>query len=145
MTGHRYITDRTRFLLRVESTLKEAQPDAFIQGMAMGADLLSGKIALTLGIPVISAMPWPTHYKSISKDWLDLYREVRDKSEEVYVVTEVDDYPGPYVYFKRNEWMIDEGDRVLAWWDGRKSGGTYGAIQYANKVGKPVRNIYANT
>lgn len=141
MTGHRKI-DAPKLAIRLKSTFDEVKPDAFIQGMAIGTDLFSAVIAVCNKIPVISAMPWPTHYNSIPDEWRDIYRWVLDHSEEVYPVTEVEEYPGPWVYFKRNEWMIDEGDKVLSWWDGRKNGGTYGAIQYANKVGKPVRNIY---
>lgn len=143
MTGHRHVGGEKIFNRRLQAALEEAQPSAFIQGLAVGADLLSGKIAIDLDIPVISAMPWTTHYKSISKDWIDLYRWVRDHSEEVYPVTEADNYPGPWVYFRRNEWMIDEADRLLAWYDGRESGGTVHAIKYAKKTGKPMRNIYA--
>jgi hypothetical protein len=144
MTGHRKI-DVPKFNSRLRATFEEVQPAAFIQGMAEGADLQSAKIAIDMSIPVISAMPWPTHYNSIGPRWRTLYTWVLDHSAEVYPVTEVDEYPGPWVYFKRNEWMVDEGDKVLAWWDGRTSGGTYGAIKYANKTGKPVRNIYAAT
>lgn len=128
---------------RIISVFKEVKPDAFIQGMAMGADLLAGKIALEQDVPLISAMPWPTHYKTIRPEWMPLYREMLDGSAEVYPVTEVDDYPGPWVYHKRNEWMVNECDRVLSWWDGRETGGTYAAIKYAQKIGKLVRNIYA--
>jgi uncharacterized phage-like protein YoqJ len=143
MTGHRHVNP-ARFAIRLEAKLTELQPTAFIQGMAEGADLLAGKIAIDMGIPVISAMPWPTHYKSVDADWLDLYRWVRDHSVEVYPVTEVDDYPGPWVYHKRNYWMVDEADKVLAWWDGREGGGTYQTVKYANKKNKVVVNAYSD-
>lgn len=143
MTGHRHVGGGRAFKRILTEILEDVQPDAFIQGLAIGADLLSGKVAIDMGIPVISAMPYPTHIDSIPHDWKELYRWVRDHSEEVYPVSEVDEYLGPWVYFRRNEWMIDEADRLLAWYDGRNSGGTKHAIGYANKTGKPVRNIYA--
>lgn len=139
-TGHRDINNMQALNFQLTRTFDESKPDAYIQGMADGFDLQSAVIAINMHIPVISAMPWPTHYK-ITK-FPDLYRWVLDHSEEVFPVTEVENYPGPWVYFKRNEWMIDECDRVIAWWDGRENGGTYGAIEYAKKTNKKYRNIY---
>lgn len=38
---------------------------------------------------------------------------------------------------KRNEWMIDNSDAIIAVWDGTPSG-TANTIEYARKQGKPV-------
>src|SRR6266511_490392 len=140
-TGHRDIRHKETVESMVARTFDEARPDAYIQGMADGFDLISAMMAIKLNIPVISAIPWTTHYKSTKQP--DIYRWVLNHSEEVFPVTEVDDYPGPWVFHKRNQWMIDEGDKIMAWWDGRESGGTWAAIKYARKQKKPVRNIYA--
>lgn len=139
LTGHRAI-DVPAFSNRLRATFEEVQPTALIQGMADGADLVGATIAINLGIAVISAMPWLTHYKTTKH--LSTYRWVLDHSEEVFPVSEAEEYLGPWLFHQRNQWMVDEGDRVVAWFDGRQKGGTYGAIKYANKVGKPVRNIY---
>jgi hypothetical protein len=128
----------------MEAKFRELKPEAFIQGMAEGADLLAGKIAIDMNIPVISAMPWPTHYKSVDPEWLDLYRYVRDNSDEVVPIVEADSYPGAWVYHERNRWMVDEGDKLIAWWDGRKGGGTYQTVKYAKKKGVEVINAYTN-
>lgn len=140
-TGHRNIYDLDAFDTALIRVMDEVQPTAWIQGMADGADLRSAKIAINLKVPVISALPWQTHYESTKQP--EDYRFVLDHSEECYVVTEVEEYVGPWLFFRRNEWMIDEGDKVVSWWDGREKGGTHGAILYANKTGKLVRNVYA--
>jgi uncharacterized phage-like protein YoqJ len=140
MTGHREIKDLDSFDSRLISTMDEAQPQAWVQGMADGADLRSALIAINLKVPVISAIPWQTHYKTTED--IETYRFVLQHSEECFVVTEEEEYVGPWLFFRRNEWMIDECDKVVAWWDGRQSGGTFGAIKYANKTNKPVRNLY---
>jgi uncharacterized phage-like protein YoqJ len=59
-------------------------------------------------------------------------------------VNESIDYPGPKCYHDRNHWMVDNADRVLAYWSGKKSGGTYACVQYAEKQGKRVRNCYGD-
>lgn len=45
---------------------------------------------------------------------------------------------GPGRYQIRNQYMVDHADRVLAFTDGRKSGGTFNTIQYAIRQGKVV-------
>ena len=48
---------------------------------------------------------------------------------------------GPDRYQLRNRFMVDNADRVVAFTDGRKSGGTYNTIQYAQSQGKSVEVI----
>lgn len=141
VTGHRYV-DLKKFTDAMTSQLEEYRPDVLIVGMAEGADLLAGKIALDLKVPVICAMPWTTHYASIKGNWRNIYSRLLDNCVEAYPVVEAEEYPGPFCYHERNRWMVDESDRMIAWWDGREGGGTYETVKYANKVQKPVRNIY---
>ena len=42
---------------------------------------------------------------------------------------------------KRNRFMADKADTVLAVWNGIEKGGTWNTICYARKIGKPVRYI----
>jgi uncharacterized phage-like protein YoqJ len=41
----------------------------------------------------------------------------------------------------RNIWMVDHADEVWAFWDGSK-GGTANCVKYAERVNKPVRNLF---
>ncbi len=45
---------------------------------------------------------------------------------------------------KRNRYMVDKSDLVLAIWNGQESGGTWNTIQYARSKGKPIRYIMLN-
>jgi uncharacterized phage-like protein YoqJ len=115
--------------------------ETFICGMAEGFDLLAAKAAMELELEVWAARPWTGHY--VSCEWQNLYDEVIDYASKIVVVTKAKEYPGHWCMFKRNEWMVDNCDAVMAYWNPEKeSGGTYGCIQYAKKVGKPVANIY---
>lgn len=40
----------------------------------------------------------------------------------------------------RNRWIVEGADKVLAFWDG-KSRGTMHTVEYAKKLGKPVRIV----
>ena len=145
LTGHRseeciseeHVRDRVR------TVLQELQDGpglpTIITGMANGFDLWGGSEAVRFGAPVWAARPWSTHAARRGDE--GLYAEIVEAAERVVVVTEADQYPGPWVYHKRNEWMVDNADRVLAYWNGKQRGGTYACLNYANKVGRPVRNI----
>ena len=41
----------------------------------------------------------------------------------------------------RNKWMVDNSDLVLALWNGT-DGGTANCVRYAEKVGKPITNLW---
>jgi uncharacterized phage-like protein YoqJ len=146
LTGHRSEDCRSEedVRRRLSQTLRsipdESPVDAIICGMANGFDLWAGTEAIRLGYKVWAAKPWTNH--GPRKSDVELYAEVIENASKIAVCTEVDNYPGPWVYHARNEWMVAHADRVLAYWSGKEAGGTYACIQYARKVGKPIRNIY---
>lgn len=141
LTGHRTdkIADERRVRETVRRMLREAQPRAVVCGMANGFDLFAGHEAINLGLHVWAAKPWQTHKPRKGDE--HLYGSIEMFAERVVVVTDVDKYPGPWVYQKRNEWMVDNATHVLAYWDG-SAGGTANCVRYARGK-KPIRNIYA--
>jgi len=60
-------------------------------------------------------------------DTLDKYK-IKGYTEDRY-------YPAKMQ--KRNEYMVDNSNIVIAVWDGTK-GGTYNCVKYAEKLGKEV-------
>ena len=46
----------------------------------------------------------------------------------------------PWLMQKRNEYMVDLADKVIAVWDSSK-GGTANCVKYAEKVGKEIIRI----
>jgi len=121
--------------------LEQLQPDKVITGMALGWDQAVAIACLDLGIPFHAAVPfdgqdavWPHHSRQ-------LYHSLLSKAAEVTVVS-----PGPYAAWKlyrRNEWMIDHSDLVLALWDGSPDGGTAACVRYAQSKGKSVFNVWS--
>lgn len=140
-TGHRPEDCRSEedVRSRFRSTLQETNPNTVITGMAAGVDLWAADEARLLGIEIWAARPWSTH-RPRHADLL-LYTTILDAASKVVVVTKTDEYPGPWVYHKRNEWMVDNATHVLAYWSGKKVGGTFACINYAHGR-KPVRNVY---
>lgn len=110
-----------------------------ISGMALGVDMLWAMTAVACNIPFIAAIPfegqelkWPV--KSQRLYWNTLL----DAKEKVYVSK-----PGyaPWKMQKRNEWMVNNCDMLLAVWDG-STGGTFNCYRYAAEEGdKPIIRI----
>src|SRR6188768_2394402 len=128
LTGHRsedcvseeHVRQQVRNVL--QPILDGPETPLIITGMANGFDLWGGTEALRLGCPVWAAKPWTTH--GPRKSDIELYAEIIENADQVFNVTEADDYPGPWVYHKRNEFMVDHSDKVLAYWNGKQAGGT---------------------
>jgi uncharacterized phage-like protein YoqJ len=111
----------------------------FICGMASGFDLWAGTEAVDLGLEVWAAKPWTGHTPRKGDE--ELYQKILDNASRIINVTEVDAYPGPWVYPVRNHWMVDNADVVMAYYNGAQKGGTFECFEYAKKKGKKIANI----
>lgn len=141
-TGHRPEDSEGETIVRTKARVKMQYTegvDCFISGMAAGFDLWAADEARLLGLEVIAARPWTGH-KPRNED-AELYETIIDYASKVVNVVDQMAYPGAWVYQKRNEWMVDNSDVVMAYWTGKEKGGTYNCIKYA-KGKKPIANIY---
>ena len=123
---------------KARNKLRKANATRLICGMAEGFDLIAARAAMELGIPITAARPWHTH--KVGELWKEDYKAVLEYADKVHVVVDSETYHVSYLH-KRNEWMVDNADAVMAYWNGKESGGTYACRQYAKKVKKPVANI----
>lgn len=115
-------------------------------GMALGIDQLFAIAVLQLkneGWPIKlhCAIPCANHSSKWPKESQDLYQRILDKADEIVMVS-TEPY-SPWLMQKRNEYMVDNADGVLAFFDGTP-GGTKNCIDYAHKVGKEVTIINPN-
>jgi uncharacterized phage-like protein YoqJ len=143
ITGHRpeRIPDMDAMAEALRESFLELEVTKVIQGMAAGIDLLAAKTAYNLHVPFVSARPWAGHYCR-KEDEYDYLRAIQ-KAEEVVIIHDSEKYPGPWVYQKRNEWMVDRAELVIAVWDGEPKGGTYNCVKYAHDVKKlPICMIH---
>ena len=107
-----------------------------ISGMALGIDTLFAKIAIELNLPFIAALPcvgqqsrWP------EKSRKQYFEILQNELCEIHYVSN-----SGYTNFcmqKRNEWMVNECNILIAVWDG-SSGGTSNCIKYAKKVNREI-------
>lgn len=127
------------FLSSRELYGKEYKTTRVISGGALGWDTAIAQAALSLNIPLTLALPFPGYedrWPESSK--MELYAMQHQADVVQYICKE--GYAG-WKMQKRNEWMVDNCDLVLALWDG-SSGGTGNCIAYANKVRKPIINLW---
>lgn len=107
--------------------LEGVQVTKVISGMALGWDTALCIAALDLGIPVCAAIPCYGQ----ELPWLlsdrNRYHQLLGQCSETVVAEEEHSFMSMR---KRNEWMVDNCDRLLAFWDGSK-GGTANTVRYA--------------
>jgi uncharacterized phage-like protein YoqJ len=113
-----------------------------ICGMASGVDLWAGDEALRAGKPVWAFKPWAGHGPRVEDR--ELYARIIEGASRVVNVSESEKYLGPKLYQDRNIAMVNECDKVLAYYNYKPRGGTYNCIKYALRidVGRPVLNCY---
>jgi uncharacterized phage-like protein YoqJ len=142
ITGHRIerLEDNEEAVKQlISESLTFLKATRLFQGMANGVDLWSAKEAWKLKIPYVCVRPWAGHKPRIT-DQVE-YGKVLKHADEIMDVSGFQDYTGPWLYSKRNEYIVDCVKVMIAVWDGNPMGGTYRCIEYAWKQGIPVLRI----
>lgn len=123
-----------------EIRVAELVPDKVITGMALGWDQAVAEACAHLGVPFIAAVPFDgfeAEWEGVQQVW---YRRLLAKAERVEVVS-----PGSYdrkKLMKRNEWIVNNSNEMLALWDGYDNGGTASCVRYALKQGIKTTNVW---
>ena len=142
VTGHRDIPaeqmDRIQELLRREilAAIEDGYTH-FISGFAAGADLIFADIVAELKeiypITLEAAIPYPGRMKTPDETFQRLIRccdTVKIHSDGYF----------KGCYLRRNRYMVDQSQRVIAVYDGRPTGGTAATVRYAGE--KDVRIVW---
>lgn len=142
LTGHRggclrsmYDTCMMQFIM--------SRPGSVASGMAMGWDTAGALAAVNLGIPLECYLPFESQSWKWPREDFDRHAALLKRARSVEVCS-----PGGFTmdaYHLRNMRLVDSCDYMLAWWDGRDSGGTAHAIRYANERAVDVKNMFDNT
>lgn len=116
--------------------------NVFISGMARGVDLWAAEIVLKLRaknpeIKLICACPFEGFENGWNADAREQYRSILGKADLVRFVCPK---YSRSCFQIRNEWMVNHAARVIAVFNGTPSG-TKNTVDYANKIGVPVRII----
>lgn len=118
---------------QLEKTLLELKPSEAISGMALGIDQWAVNVCHKLGIPFTAAVPFLGQEKAWPEASQNTYHKLLKLASKTVIVCE-----GGYEAIKmqkRNEWMVDNCNTLIAVWDGTP-GGTGNCINYAKSVNR---------
>lgn len=119
--------------------LRAANPGEVLIGMALGFDTACARACIRLGIPFVAAVPCAGQERL----WPQLAREEHARLLRHAAATVVVS-PGGYSDDKmqiRNEWIVDNCDRLTAMWNG-STGGTANCVEYAISTGRQLKNLW---
>jgi uncharacterized phage-like protein YoqJ len=141
--GHESLEENMKVMMReIDKHVSIIEKDVvIISGMALGFDTALAIYAIKHDLPLVCAVPckgqensWPDRSKTI-------YNKILEKAQFVEYIS---DKYAPWVMQKRNVWMADRADLLLACWNRQKKGGTYNCLKYAFKNDILVKNLYTD-
>ena len=111
----------------------------FISGMALGTDLMAAEIVLDLkvsypGITLESAIPCETQAVKWTVSQRERYYDIAAQCDKE---TMLQSHYTPDCMDKRNRYMVDHADFILAVWNGKPSG-TGRTVTYARGKNRTV-------
>jgi len=118
----------------------------FLSGMALGTDLYSAEIVLSFknqfsGLTLDAVLPCSDQTSKWNEEQARRHHEILKKCDKVLLLQ--DAYTSDCMQ-KRNQYIVNQADVILAVWDGR-GGGTANTVKYALSQNKPVRVIHPQT
>ena len=138
---------KIKFQLRrlIVGVIEKKNVTKFISGMAVGVDTWAAEIVLDLkddypNIALEAAIPCRTQAASWNVKSKERYERLLSRCDTVTVLQE--QYTADCMQ-KRNEYMVDGSDYVIAVWN-RKPSGTSKTIRYAINSDKPVYYVDVN-
>lgn len=145
VTGHRDVPKhriehiRVKLRQEIESAIKDGFR-YFLSGFADGSDLLFSACVLEekkfdSAIFLEAVLPYRSRLNSRDQKFQELIKQC----DKIYVYNDIYDIRN---YHRRNEYMVDNSQRILAVFDGRQSGGTFATIKYAQSLDKQIKYIY---
>ena len=151
ITGHRpkdlgrigrdVIMAHTMTLIRRANERWPGETITLHTGAAIGVDLWVAEAAIAAGVRNHLHPPLKDPAIYAQRGWTiadaDLLKKITGLSD---VVCQTCPRPVAPEYQRRNEHMVDSSRLVIAFWTGKRSGGTYNCIQYAKRMDVPVLN-----
>jgi len=114
------------------------RPECTISGMALGFDQWAAEECIALKVPFVAAVPCEQQDSPWPNESQQQYRTLLFRAHKVLVLNS--GRYAPWKMQKRNEWIVDNSDGLLACWDG-SNGGTANCVQYAQRFNKPIWRI----
>jgi uncharacterized phage-like protein YoqJ len=129
VTGHRKVENESSVRKETEELFNKLKPELVYTGMAIGFDTIVAEICVKLGIPFIAAVPFEGQERKWNVEDKVVYHNLLSKAKESILVS----YGGFafWKYQKRNEYLVDNADEMVAYFNGEQHGGTFNCLEYA--------------
>ncbi len=116
----------------------------FYSGMAVGFDLAAAEVVLALRdeghiVRLHCVLPYKGQALHYSPKDQARYDSVLRRADDVVVLA--DEYSCD-VFFRRNDYLVERADLIIAYFDGEQRGGTAYTIRRARRARVGVINIY---
>ena len=136
----RFIKLKARLGEAVETVINNYGVKNFLTGMALGVDMLAAELVLELKesnpqITLECVRPCENQNEKWTKKSRDKYDIILSRCDKIVTLQET--YTSDCMQ-KRNQYMVDNSDILIAVWDKRIKGGTAKTFEYAQKTNKPV-------
>ncbi len=140
--GKEYLAYLQELENKIKSAITEYGVTCFISGMALGVDLDFAETVLKYhkkySLTLECAVPCPNQTLKWEKKDISRYDRILKKADSVTLVSE---HYTPECMLKRNRYMVDKSDFVIAVFNGVKGGGTWYTINYAKRQNKTIEVI----
>lgn len=146
ITGHRKIPEeyaeqvKRGLLYEIEKAVADGYT-CFISGFSDGAELLFAEIVLEKAeknpaLQLEAVLPYRNRYLKLLKD--ERTKNMLERCAHIEIISE---NLTSTVYMKRNRFMVNLAERVIAVYDGRDNGGTVSTIRMVHAQRKELREI----
>ena len=136
-------SDFDEFYVHLERTIQNLilrhDVHHFITGMALGSDLYAAEIVLKLEergyhVTLECAIPFPEQTRGWSPEHKERYQSILSLAHRHTLIQE---HYSPDCYQRRNRYMVEQSNAVLAIWSGGP-GGTAQTVRYALEQGRAL-------
>jgi len=129
------------------TTIMDNGVSTFLTGMALGVDIWGAEIVLALkqqrpDLRLIAVLPCETQANKWSVELRERYFNILAECDDVVYISR---HYTKDCMLKRNRWLIDHANFVLAVYNGKPWGGTAYTVNYAYKKKRAVILIHPDT
>lgn len=148
-SGHREIntSDKERVIKQLKRAIIKCYDQGirnFYCGMAVGFDLLAAETILSLknkyeDISLTAVIPFRGQTSRFKNEDKVKYNDILKQASHIFVLSE-QYYDG--CLLRRNDFMIENSSKLIAYYNGRYGGGTFYTCRKAKKLNIPVINVF---
>ena len=121
--------------LELKKVFEKQKPDIIVSGMALGYDMLLAEVAIEMSVPLTAAVPFIGQESAWTSKSQERFFRILEKAKRIVVVSEGEYSPEKMQI--RNEWMVNNSDKLVACWN-KTPGGTGNCVKYAKSVNKEI-------